>query len=354
MTNLFLDGSKLFHQLDRLESWTRGEPIAPVHAEVGITSKCNQRCYFCYADHLDHKMGTLQRDMLMQLMGDLGATGIRSCLFAGDGEPLSHKDCVDAVIAGVEAGVDMAVNSNGVLLSESMAEVMLPYLTWMRFSIMGHDAETYSKIHVTNPRDLEKALANITMAADIKKRRNLNVTIGIQSVLMPENGHGLAILAEKARQTGADYFVIKPFSYNPLNEYDGGRPLDLVREFENILREAEALTTDDFAVIVRRNTFSDNGVRDYDKCLGLPFITQIAADGKVYSCCPFFGNEDYVLGDLHEHRFQDLWFSDKAEAVRKRVEETQDVHACMTFCRHHQINRQLWQLKNPPDHVNFI
>ena len=182
----------------------------------------------------------------------------------------------------------------------------------------------------------------------------VNVTIGVQSVLMPENGHGLAILAEKARQTGADYFVIKPFSYNPLNEYDGGRPLDLVREFENILREAEALTTDDFAVIVRRNTFSDNGVRDYDKCLGLPFITQIAADGKVYSCCPFFGNEDYVLGDLHEHRFQDLWFSDKAEAVRKRVEETQDVHACMTFCRHHQINRQLWQLKNPPDHVNFI
>ena len=120
------------------------------------------------------------------------------------------------------------------------------------------------------------------------------------------------------------------------------------------LEEAAALSDENFNCVIRWNTFGDDGSRLYNNCLGLPFISQIAADGKVYTCCPFFGDERYCLGDLKTASFMDLWYGETARAVRKRVEEKQDVHKCMTHCRHHQINAQLWQLRNPPDHVSFI
>lgn len=354
MANFFFDGSKLFHHLDRVNDWMKGEEIAPVHVEISPTSACNHRCVFCYADHNQHKMGTLKRDLYLDLMRDLGHTGVRSCLLAGDGEPLVNKHTKDAIKVGKEAGVDMALNSNAILMTEDTAREVLPYLTWARFSVMGHDPETYAKLHVTKETDFELALANITKAAEIKKELGLDVTLGIQQVLLPENGHGIDELARRAKLTGADYFVVKPFSVDNKNDYKGETALDLMERHRDVLERAEAYADDDFAVIIRWNTFSDDGSRDYQRCLGLPFISQIGADGKVYTCCPFFGDENYVLGDLHEMGFKELWFSDKAKEVRDHVRDNQNVHECMTFCRHHQINKSLWGLKNPPDHVNFI
>lgn len=356
MSNLFMDGSKLFHHLDEVSKWEKGEGFAPVHVEVDPTGACNHRCIFCYADHYNHALGMLPRELFISLMRDMGAMGVKSCLLAGTGEPLVNKATIDAAVAGAEAGIDMAINSNAVALSEENAEIVLPHLTWFRFSVMGHNPEVYGRVHVTKPRDFDIAIGNIAKAVEIKKRDGLAVTIGIQQVLLPENGEGVAEVARIAKEIGADYYVLKPFSADAKNTYnaDGKTALQLMEEFEDQLRQAEALGDDNFSSVIRWNTFGDDGARSYDRCTGLPFISQIAADGKVYTCCPFFGDEKYCLGDLREASFSDLWYSDKAKEVRQRVEETQDVHKCMTHCRHHQINTQLWQLKNPPEHKSFI
>ncbi len=356
MGNLFLDGSKLFHHLDEVNKWRRGEDFPPIHVEVDPTGACNHRCVFCYADHHDHKLGMLPRALFLTLMRDMGAMGVKSCLLAGTGEPLVNKHTIDAAIAGREAGVDIALNTNAIVLNAEKARRVLPVLTWLRCSVMGHTPEVYSKVHVTKPADFETALTNIAAAVEIKRAQGLAVTIGIQQVLLPENGHGVATLARRAKEIGVDYYVLKPFSVDPRNGYDadGLTALQLMHRFEDQLAEAEALGDENFASIIRRNTFGDDGARSYQRCLGLPFISQIAADGKVYSCCPFFGDDNYCLGDLNEARYPDLWFGEKARAVRRRIEETQDVHSCMTHCRHHQINTQLWQLRHPPEHVTFI
>lgn len=354
MANLFVDGSKLFHHIDRANDWMQGKSIAPVHVEISPTNACNHRCIFCYADHSEHKMGTMERDILLKLMRDMGKIGVRSCLLAGDGEPLVNKHCIDAIIEGANAGVDMALNSNSILYTEEKAKASLPYLVWIRFSVMGHNPETYAYLHGTKTEDFNIAFTNIENSAKIKQKQNLDVTVGTQAVLLPENADGISELAQRIKNTGADYFIVKPFSWNPLNDYQGDSALDLAKKVEEELSKAEALSDKNFSVIIRRNTFSDDGTREYQKCYGLPFISQIAADSKVYTCCPFFGNPDYVLGDLKENSFDEIWHSEKAKAVLKKVQETQDVHKCMTFCRHHQINKLLWNLKNPPDHINFI
>ena len=43
-----MDSHKLFWHLDRVESWQKGERVAPLHIDMGISSGCNMACTFCY------------------------------------------------------------------------------------------------------------------------------------------------------------------------------------------------------------------------------------------------------------------------------------------------------------------
>ena len=43
-----MDSHKLFWHLDRVEAWQRGERVAPLHLDMGISSGCNMACTFCY------------------------------------------------------------------------------------------------------------------------------------------------------------------------------------------------------------------------------------------------------------------------------------------------------------------
>ena len=43
-----MDSHKLFWHLDRVKAWQKGERIAPLHIDMGISSGCNMACTFCY------------------------------------------------------------------------------------------------------------------------------------------------------------------------------------------------------------------------------------------------------------------------------------------------------------------
>ena len=41
-----MDSHKLFWHLDRVEAWQRGERVATLHLDMGISSGCNMACTF--------------------------------------------------------------------------------------------------------------------------------------------------------------------------------------------------------------------------------------------------------------------------------------------------------------------
>lgn len=350
---LFLDGHKLLYHLDRVQDWLEDKDIAPIHAEISPTSLCNQRCRFCYRDFDGHKALMLKSEVLLNLIQSLAKTGVKSVLLAGDGEPLLNPATPEAIILGKKIGLDMALNTNGVLLKTEIALKILPHLTWLRFSLMSNKPRHFSQLHGVPAQQLEIVLKNIKECVKIKKRYNLSVTLGIQQVLLKENAKDVYAEAKLSRQLGVDYYVLKPFSKHPKNIY--GVDEDLHIRYQAHLKRAEKLTTDKFQVIIRWNTFADKGAREYDRCLGIPFIVQIAADGKVYSCCPFFGMPRFSFGNLYKSSFEQILKGARRKKVIKDILQNVDVHKeCMTYCRHHQINKFLWNLKNVPQHVNFI
>lgn len=351
MANYFLDGSKLIYHLPKVQKWLEGKPVYPIHVEVSPSSGCNHRCILCCVDYKKHKFENLPKEIMLRLVDDFKEVDVKSFLLAGEGEPLLNRYCVDMLQNAKEAGIDGALTTNGVLFTPDVVDKALPNLTWMRFSIQSPIREDYAKIHNTNESDFNKVIENIKYAVKVKKENKLNVAIGIQQILIKENYNVVLENARLAKELGVDYFTIKRFSKHPGNMYDV--PEDLHTKSAQQFRDAEKLATRDFAVIIRWNQFV-NQPRTYTNCMGLPFITQILANGFVYPCCQFFDNPKFAYGNLKEHTLKHIFDSTHTRNTMKFIEDKYDINKCMSYCRHHSTNIFLDEISTKPDHVNFI
>ena len=352
MAELFLDGSKLMHHLPTVNKWKKGEDIAPIHAEVSPTSGCNQRCNLCYVDFLGHKSKLLPEETMVKLVQSFAKIGVKSVLLAGEGEPTANKGIIPMIQEAHKLGVDFAINTNAVLLTKEMSEKILPGLTWARFTFQASNKELYDQIHKGGRHDYERACKNVADAVKVKRDNNLDVTLGIQQILINENYRDIYDTAVLAKELGVDYYVVKRFSKHPSNEYDV--PEDLYKESEDLLLKMEELGDEKFKIIVRWKNFTQDCNRTYKKCVGTPFITQVLADGSVYPCSQFFQNKDFMYGSLHDDSFENIIWSDKAKAVSKKITNEVDVTKCISYCRHHSTNMFLTKVTSEPMHENFI
>jgi radical SAM protein with 4Fe4S-binding SPASM domain len=93
----------------------------------------------------------------------------------------------------------------------------------------------------------------------------------------------------------------------------------------------------------------------YEKCYATPFFWgYIMADGSVYSCSAFLGNENFNLGNINTQTFKEIWQGDKRKQNINYVKNELDISSCRKNCRMDEVNRYLWALKHPNAHVNFI
>ncbi len=124
-----------------------------------------------------------------------------------------------------------------------------------------------------------------------------------------------------------------------------------------MLLEAEKESTDDYRVIVKWGNIMNKGIREYNKCMGIPFLLYSSGDGMLYPCGMFFTfrADEFRLGNLNTQSFKEIINSDHYWNVIDKIRDTMDVHKeCYAHCRTHAINDFLWRLKHPPLHVNFV
>jgi radical SAM protein with 4Fe4S-binding SPASM domain len=352
MRELFIDGSKLMHHLDRLNDWRQGKTFFPVHVEISPSSACNQRCILCCVDFLKHKPAFLSREIFLSLVDEFSKYGVKSFLLAGEGEPLLNKHIVEFIVKSSQNGIDSALNSNAVLLGEEISKEIFPHLTWARFTMQSHDPQKYSRIHGTSENDYYKAVENISNAVELKRKNDLDVTLGIQQILIKENWEDIFELAKLAKNLGVDYFTVKRFSKHSKNTYDV--PENMFKRCLQQFRRCDELSDNKFKSLVRRNQFETQCIRTYARCIGLPFITQILANGGVYPCIQYFGVESKCFGNLNQQSLTEIWLSERKSSIMDDIEKNTNVNDCMTYCRHHSTNLFLWQFLEPPPHINFI
>jgi len=356
------DGHKLLYHLDRVQSWQSGERIAPIHIDMGLTKFCNIACLYCYGVVQNMAKGSMiAPEALLRFIEDAGRLGVRSIGFVGDGEPTLNPAVYDAASLAKKKGIDVAMATNGIELDLTRADEILRNFSWIRFNLSAGTPEGFTRVHQASGALFDNLVEKIRTLARLKKERGYPCTLGLQMVLIPECVDQVLPEAELGKKLGVDYFVVKHCSDSEYKEI--GIQYEDYLKLGELLAKAEAMSGPDYTVQVKWDKINaagetaiyKNGFRKYDICYGTPFLIQISGNGKVYPCGPFFNKERFFCGDIHETFFYDIVRSERYWAVQKDIQESVDVHKdCAIGCRQDYLNKFLWDLKNPPEHVNFI
>lgn len=316
---LVLDSHKLSYHYDRIEQWENGEKIAPVSVDMALTRACGAMCSFCYAMVQEpQERASIKTKDALNLVDDFAEIGVRGVSLISDGESTLSKAYVPFIQHASKCGIDVGNATNGWEWEPEKIEQVLPHLTWVRFTVAAGTPEEYSRIMFKGAEHthvFDRAMANIKYAVELKRRKNLNVTLGIQMVLMPEFKDEILPFAKLAVDLGVDYGVIKHCSDD---EYGSlGVDYDKYEEMYDLLNEAEAISNDRTKVIVKWDKIKDKGKPSYNRFYGPQFLLQISGSGLVAPSGMFF-NARYSklhMGNFVDERFIDIFKSDRYSTI---------------------------------------
>jgi MoaA/NifB/PqqE/SkfB family radical SAM enzyme len=366
-TELILDGTKIQWHIDRVEAWERGERIAPITIDMALTRACQYNCGFCYAMLQENDRQLITPDVMTRFLDDSARMGVRSISLVGDGESTLSNAFEHSIVYGDELGISMAVGTNAQVINREKAEKILKHLTYLRVNFSAGERDRYAQIMGVKPEWYDEVCQNIRDMVAIKERDGLDVTIGIQMVLMPQDGDQILPFARLGKELGVDYAVVKHCSddeYGTLGvDYSGYSAL------HDDLTEAESLSTDDYKVVIKWSKIKEEGTRSYQRCYGPPFMVQVSGSGLVAPCAMTMNDRysKFHIGNICEESWWDIWNGDRYWEVMGYL-SSDDFNAqkmCGTLCLQHKVNESLDQhIKGTkklqaatgakPMHINFV
>lgn len=366
MDKFGIDSHKLIYHpqrvaqfLDAGDDWEKAKSVYPIYIEVSPVGACNHRCTFCAVDYIGYKSRMLDAGLFSERAAEMGGLGVKSIMFAGEGEPLLHKKINTIVKATKDAGIDVSFTTNATVLNDAFIEQSLALCSWVKVSLNAGTAKTYGEIHRTKERDFERVIDNLKRAVSAKKQHGWECAIGAQTLLLPENAHEIEILARICRDDiGLDYLVVKPYSqhmYSETNVYEGIN----YGEFMETADAVERLNTDDFQVVFREHTMRKHDQADserYTTCNATPFFwAYIMSDGSVSGCSAYLLHKKFMYGNINDQTFRSIWEGAGREASLHYIRNELNIRDCRKNCRMDEVNRYLFNLRERRiDHVNFI
>ena len=341
MDKFLIDGQKLSFHPRRVaqwqeagDDWEKAKLVYPIYVEVSPMGACNHRCTFCAVDYIGYKTVQLDDAIWTERVFEMGKLGVKSIMYAGEGEPLLHKRINEMVENTLYAGIDVAFTTNGVLLDklETLSEC-----SWVKVSLNAGRKETYAAVHRTKEKDWDSVWGALRRAA----KRKGACTLGVQMVCLPENAGEEKELQALCDDAGVDYLVLKPYSQHKMSitkQYEGYKPINLPAGKGTVIRE-EAIKTE---------------AHSYEKCNATPnFWSYIMASGDVYSCSAYLLDERFRLGNINTQTFKEIWEGEKRQENWRFVRKELDIKECRVNCRMDKSNKYLWGLDHQ-EHINFV
>jgi MoaA/NifB/PqqE/SkfB family radical SAM enzyme len=309
----------------------------------------------------------MTRDVVFRFLDDAAEIGVKAISFVSDGESTCSPHVYDAILRGRANGLDMAMGTNGYLLKDDRLEDILPALTYLRFNISAGEPDRYAEIHGCKTAHFDKVINTIKEAVRIKKEKHLQVTLGLQMVLLPEFSDQIIPLSKLGKELGVDYLVIKHCSDDEHGSL--GVNYEKYHDMIDILKKAEAFSENGYMVRAKWSKILSRGKRKYVQCYGPPFIMQFSGSGLVAPCGMLFNRKykRYHIANIADNSFKEIWQSDRYREVLDLIaSEKFDARTmCGSLCLQHKVNEFLWDLKHgearleepegeAPMHINFI
>lgn len=312
---LILDSHKLSYHMDRVNAWANGDKIAPVSVDMALTRACGAMCSFCYAMMQESQARSSIKTLhALNLLDDFASIGVKSVSLVSDGESTLSPAYIPFIKHAANLGIDVGNATNAWEWEPEKIEEVLPHLTWVRFTVAAGRPESYSSIMYKGPEHtkvFDRAIRHIKYAVELKKRKNLNVTLGIQMVLMPKFKDEIIPFAQLGLDLGVDYAVIKHCSDDETHSL--GINYNEYESLYGLLKQAELMSNEKTKVIIKWSKIKDGDKPPYQRFYGPQFLLQISGSGLVAPSGMFF-NARYSklhIGNFTEERFIDIWKSDR-------------------------------------------
>jgi len=352
-----IDGHKLLWHLDRVAAWQKERLVPPIYVEISPLSYCNHRCVFCGLDFIRGERVILETDLLIRRIEEMARLGVKSVMFAGEGEPLLHPELPLIAARAKEAGIDVSVTTNGMTGTPESWERLLPSLTWIRFSIDAATGATYQAVHGVGPESFGRTVTALKEAVRVKKELQLPVTIGVQFLMIGQNLDDIEKALPLYSSIGVDYLSFKPYSEHPqmLNKSGFTYTKEMIAE---IAAQVERFGSSGPTRIFFRKAATDayaEGVQHFDHCRALPFWGYISSMGDFYTCSVYLNDDRFRVGNIYRDAMSEI-FSGKQrrDSIAFAEHELKIEHECRVNCRMARINEFLQQLNQRPEHINFI
>jgi MoaA/NifB/PqqE/SkfB family radical SAM enzyme len=240
--------------------------------------------------------------------------GVRSVSLVSDGESTISKAYVPFIQHAAKLGINIGNATNAWEWEPEKIEAVLPHITWLRFTVAAGRPESYAKIMYKGPEHthvFDRAMSHIRYAVELKRKKNLGVTLGIQMVLMPDLKDEILPFAQLGVDLGVDYAVIKHCS----DDEQGTLGIDYSQyeALHPLLEQAEAMSTEQTKVIVKWSKIKDGDKPTYQRFYGPQFLLQISGSGLVAPSGMFFNarHSKLHIGNFTEERMKDIWKSDR-------------------------------------------
>lgn len=200
------------HYLPSNEPFSRKNvlPHSPIVINWLISSKCNCKCVYCYAnDIIDKEVDVASISETAKRILEFNPLAV---VISG-GEPFLEKEKLHEAIEVLGNKVGIIVDTNGLVWDDKIVELFVKHNVVVRVSLDSLNEGTNTKVRKLRDKSKNKGSLSLS-ASNISKYRSCNVPVIIHTVVTSHNKNALSDLANKLPALNVNgwrlFYVIKP------------------------------------------------------------------------------------------------------------------------------------------------
>lgn len=275
----------------------------PVSISIEPTTSCNLRCPECPSGlrSFTRPTGMMKKELFESVINQL-APSLSYLIFYFQGEPYLHPHLLEMIRSAAEKKIYTATSTNAHYLDDEAAkETVASGLDRLIISLDGTTQETYQSYRIGGK--LSKVIEGTKNILRWKKElKSKTPHVIFQFLVVRHNEHQIEEVEKLAKELGVDEVKLKTAQ---IYDFEGGS--DLIPINEKYSR-------------YKRNLHGQYSIKNglLDECWKMWHSCVVTWDGKVVPCC-FDKDAHFVLGDLNENSFREIWEGEKYHQFRKSL-----------------------------------
>ena len=269
----------------------------PTHLQIEPSSYCNLKCILCpVTTGMNRPSGHMNFNTFKKIIDETGDYVFIIMLWDW-GEPFLNPHIYNMISYAKKWEMKIISSTNGHVFAhgDHAEKLVCSGIDSIIFAMDGISQETYERYRAHG--DLKKVIAGIKSVVEAKQALNSKTPlINLRFIPMKHNEHEITMLKDFAMSLGVDALTIKT-----LNSFDQGECHPEMSKGEDFMPENPLYQR------FKLNPVYFSRIR-YKKnpCKHLWNNPVIHWNGKV-SPCTYDPHDKYILGDLTQQTFRDIW-----------------------------------------------